>query len=62
MELKALFTRVRLYFDALINSLPLQIRIVNPVSPFPDIDKEKPNQTAAKETDAYFSQLQQQWL
>ncbi|KAF1766544.1 hypothetical protein GCK72_006501 [Caenorhabditis remanei] len=46
-ELKAVFMRMRL---------------VNPVSPFPDILKEKPMQMAAKETDEYFSQLQKQWL
>ncbi|CAI2342958.1 unnamed protein product [Caenorhabditis sp. 36 PRJEB53466] len=46
-ELKVVFTR---------------LRIMNPVSPFPDMEKEKPVEMAALETDAYFKQLKNQWL
>ncbi|CAO4364919.1 unnamed protein product [Caenorhabditis nigoni] len=49
-------------FKLALKSTFTKLRILNPVSPFPEALNEKPCQMAAKETDEYFTQLRNQWL
>ncbi|CAP31993.2 Protein CBR-SRE-3 [Caenorhabditis briggsae] len=49
-------------FRLALKSTFTKMRILNPVSPFPEALNEKPCQMAAKETDEYFTQLRKQWL